>query len=635
MKKSVIYLFSVLFPAFVSGQITTQNTLTPSEIVQNVLLGSGVTVSNIQWNGNTAAALTVKTSLGEFVGTPAIGIPNGVILATGAISEAPGPNTNQGSSDNTGVINYTTDPDLIGLQPVGTSIFDAGVLEFDFIPSGDSISFNYFFASEEYPEYAPPSSSSFNDAFGFFLTGPNPAGGNYTSQNIATIPGSTTPVSINSINPITNVPLYVDNTGGPDIEYDGRTTLLSVAAAVQCGEVYHIKLGISDAGDQALNSAVFLEANSFSSNAIQVSVVTQTGDTSLIEGCANAEIFYIRPENDTVDSLTVFYTITGTATNGVDYTALGNSVTFLPGQDSVSIIFDPLSDNNTELPESVIITVYTINPCGDTITSTGTLWILEPSASVTVNSASAPCPNNSGVWLVAIPTSGVQPYTFSWSNGSTNDSLFVPTNSVGSINYTVTLTEFCGETASATSNVTILSYTGASFTAHPTSGEGPLTVDFTNTSSSSAVLFEWDYGDGQNQTTSTPINTNHVFTQTGGYLTTLTVTSPEGCVHSANQLITVYELPSVSAPNIFTPNSDNTNDLFQFFNVKSIHSFSCTITNRWGIIMHTMDKITDSWDGTSNGKAVNEGVYFYSYEGASITGQETSGHGFFHLVRAK
>jgi len=158
-----------------------------------------------------------------------------------------------------------------------------------------------------------------------------------------------------------------------------------VRAAVKCGETYHIKLAISDAGDNELNSAVFLEANSFSSNAIEVSIITQSGDTSLVEGCANAELFFIRPLSDTSELLTVNYQISGTATNGVDYSAIVNSIEFPIGEDSVSLIITTLSDDIQEIPESIIITVETINPCGETITSEGTLWILEPGSEVNIN----------------------------------------------------------------------------------------------------------------------------------------------------------------------------------------------------------------------------------------------------------
>ena len=84
-------------------------------------------------------------------------------------------------------------------------IYDECVIEFDFVPEGDSISFNYVFVSEEYPEYV---CASFNDAFGFFLTGPNPNLPNYNAENIALIPNpnnpstyTNTPVAINTVNP--------------------------------------------------------------------------------------------------------------------------------------------------------------------------------------------------------------------------------------------------------------------------------------------------------------------------------------------------------------------------------------------------------------------------------------------------
>ncbi|MCH2223714.1 MAG: choice-of-anchor L domain-containing protein [Crocinitomicaceae bacterium] len=633
MKSTLGFLF-LFFSIHLSwGQITIQNTLTPEEIVQNVLLGTGVTVSNIQWNGSAVDATTIKTSLGEFGGTPNIGIPNGVILSCGNIMEAVGPNAQASSGDNTGVDDYSADPDLQGLQPAGVAIHDAGVIEFDFIPSGDSISFQYVFSSEEYPEYAPPNNSGFNDAFGFFLSGPNPAGGNYVAQNIATLPGGS-PVSINNVNPVTNTPFYVDNTGGANIEYDGYTIPLTAEASVTCGETYHIKLGISDAGDRALNSAVFLEANSFSSNAIQVSIVTQTGDTSIIEGCAGADIHFIRPENDTIDSLIVNFDITGTATNGTDYTQINTPITFLPGEDSVTINFNPIADGNPESSESVIITVYTLNPCGDTITSVGTLWIIEPEAEVTVNSETLPCPNNSGVWLVATPVSGILPYNFVWDDGTNNDSLFVSTNTVGINNYTITMTDQCGEAATAVSTVTVQSFEPASFTASPITGTAPLVVNYTNTSTAGDT-FDWTFGDGQSDQTNTPSNVSNTFNDIGNYTTVLTVTSNEGCVDTANQLITVYNLPSISAPNVFTPDGDGINDFYQFTDYENIANFSCLITNRWGSEIIQLDDITESWDGMINGKQASEGTYFYMYTGSSSSGHEVSGHGFFHLNRKK
>ncbi|PHR24421.1 MAG: hypothetical protein COA38_16655 [Fluviicola sp.] len=636
---SLKFLFLILISSFIwstgFSQITIQNTLNPVEIVEDILLGSGVTVSNIQWNGSTVDASTVQTAIGVFGGTPNIGIPNGVILSCGNVAEAVGPNAGAAASNNAGITDYTTDPDLISLQPSGVQVHDGAVLEFDFVPSGDSISFQYVFGSEEYPEYAPPNSSSFNDAFGFFLTGSIPGGGNYTSQNIALLPNNVTIVSINNINPVTNQAFYVDNAGGTNIEYDGYTTTLRARAGVVCGETYHIKLAISDAGDNQLNSAVFLEANSFSSNAIEVAIVTQTGDTSIIEGCANADIHFIRPESDTLDTLIIMYTITGTAINGTDYTQLGTSSTFFPGEDSVTITFEPLSDAITEPPETVIITVFTLNPCGDTITSVGILWILEPYSEVSVTDSVLPCPNNSGIWLVATPIAGVAPYNFTWPNGSTNDSLLINTNGSGTIEYIVTMTDACNEPSVDTATITINEYNAAAFTASPETGENPLYVTFDNTSTTAGVVsYEWEFGNGLSDQTTTPISVNTTYTEIGDFTVLLTVTNDQGCIDTTTKVITVYDLPMVTAPNVFTPNGDNTNDVFEFFDYRSITSFECVIVNRWGNVVHIMDDITDTWNGmTQDGAAARGGVYFYSYKASSASGNKIDGHGFMHLIR--
>ena len=96
------------------------------------------------------------------------------------------------------------------------------------------INFNYVFGSEEYPEFV---NAGFNDAFGFFLSGPNPTGGMYVDQNLAIVPGTAnTPVSIFNVNNVSNSAYYVDNGDGftaPQnsdptvIQFDGFTTPLT------------------------------------------------------------------------------------------------------------------------------------------------------------------------------------------------------------------------------------------------------------------------------------------------------------------------------------------------------------------------------------------------------------------------
>lgn len=627
---AIIYSCFIAFSGF--SQLVTDNTMTPAQLVNDVLIGGGVTATNVQFTGDPGA-------IGYFDAANAnVGLNSGILLTTGTVQDTPngphGPNDESGA----GIDNGEPGEPLLATA-AGNPSFNAARLEFDFVPQSDTIRFNYVFASEEYLEFV---NGGVNDAFGFFISGPNPAGGTYTDQNIALIPGTSTPITIDNVNDAVNSSYYVDNGDGATppqngsdtfVQYDGLTTVLEATAAVTCGQTYHIIIAISDIGDGVWDSGVFLEEGSFSASAVEVSIVTQTGDTSIIEGCAGADIYFVRPESDSLSTLIIDFDISGTGTNGVDYNLISSPITFLPGEDSVLLTLNPIADGITESPESVIITVYTINVCGDTLISTGILWILEPYAEVTVNSANLPCPNSGGVWLVATPVAGVAPFTFAWNSGSTNDSLFVPTSSSGVFAHSVTMSDFCGETATDLGTVSVFQYDVASFTATPLQGPKPFTVNFTNTSSIGAASYNWNFDNGQTQSTAMVSNTSTVYSESGDFLVTLIVISPEGCVDSAAITITVYDEPIVFAPNVFTPDGNATNEVFEFFDYQNIATFECTIVNRWGNFITEFDEITDSWDGKLNGNLVEEGVYFYQYRAASAAGLEVSGQGFFHLLR--
>lgn len=228
------------------------------------LAGSGVSISNATLVGviNQQGTFTGGTSVG---GSNGIGIDSGVILTNGNALLAPGPNNNDYAGAATGTPGYAP---LTALIP-GYSTFDANVLSFDFTTNTGDLFFNYVFASEEYNEYV---NSSFNDVFGFFFNG----------SNIALIPGTSTPVSINNVNcgystggalPGSNPSncSYFNNNdtsnGGPfyNIQYDGFTDVFTASlTGLAAGTTYHLDLAIADAGDEVLDSAVFLKAGSFS-----------------------------------------------------------------------------------------------------------------------------------------------------------------------------------------------------------------------------------------------------------------------------------------------------------------------------------------------------------------------------------
>lgn len=234
--------------------------LTPTDLV-TALLGPGVTVSNVTYIGAGNAAGTFSG------GTGIVDFANGIILSSGDISFVVGPN----SQDSTSGVNLGFgDPNLDALIP-GYTTYDACILEFDFFCTGTQIiQFQYVFSSEEYSEWV---NTAFNDVFGFFLNG----------VNIALIPGSPdTPVSINNLN--CNNPynpptgsfcnLFVNNrcadippglfpcAGIRDTEMDGLTVVLTATGMLNPG-VNHIKLAIADAGDQVLDSNVFIQGQSF------------------------------------------------------------------------------------------------------------------------------------------------------------------------------------------------------------------------------------------------------------------------------------------------------------------------------------------------------------------------------------
>jgi hypothetical protein len=160
--------------------------------------------------------------------------------------------------------NNNTGGDQILSTLAGANTFDACILTFDFVPIGNSVSFNYVFASEEYPVYA---CGQYNDVFAFLVSGPNPAGGNFSNENIALIPGTNDPVAISSISNVApcvqNAQYYVSNYTGTAVRYNAFTTILTAQVDVVPCATYTIKLAIADAVDGLFDSGVFLESGSF------------------------------------------------------------------------------------------------------------------------------------------------------------------------------------------------------------------------------------------------------------------------------------------------------------------------------------------------------------------------------------
>jgi uncharacterized repeat protein (TIGR01451 family) len=351
-------------------QDLTNSALSAQSLAQS-LVGTGVTISNVTYTGSARAA-------GNFTSaTNILGFTNGLVLSTGSVRNVVGPNCVSGSvpaandNDDTGISVDNVQPgdaDLNTIVGEDNTTEDAAVLEFDFVPTSTNISFQYVFTSDEYNEFV----GEFNDVFGFFLTAPDGS-----PVNIALIPGTSLPVSINNVNdgnttsdpptPPTNPQFYINNeflpTAAPlDTEMNGLTTVFTAQATVTPGQTYHIKLAIADANDHLYDSDVFVQAGSLSSanvtanpamlafgsqaqgtsSASQPVVITNVGTTSVtITGIAASANFgetntcpvTLTAGGGTGSNCSVAVTFTPTATGTltgtltVTYTSAGSTTT--------------------------------------------------------------------------------------------------------------------------------------------------------------------------------------------------------------------------------------------------------------------------------------------------------------------
>ena len=223
------------------------NNITGSALIETIL-GPDIQSYNLLnfqgTSGNNASA-------GLFTGgmSAGIGLESGIILSTGFIRNALGPNEYAGA---TGVLELPGDKDLEALIP-GYDTFDATILEFEFVPLFDTLYISFVFGSDEYNEWV---GSPYNDVFGFFLNG----------ENIALVPGTGDRISVNSINNKNNSEYFIDNDKRPGpfcTEMDGYTVLMTAKGIVTPGESHTIKLAIADAGDRSFDSWVFIGAEGF------------------------------------------------------------------------------------------------------------------------------------------------------------------------------------------------------------------------------------------------------------------------------------------------------------------------------------------------------------------------------------
>jgi gliding motility-associated-like protein len=657
IKKPLFFVAGLLMAGSGFSQLVVDGTPTPVNLVQNVLLGTGVTASGITYTGDPSAR-------GSFNGTASnIGFTSGVVLATGNINTAIGPN-NIGSAGND--LTRPGDPDLDAVS--SNTTFDAAILEFDFIPTSDTLKFRYVFASEEYLEFV---SAGVNDAFGFFISGPG-ISGPYTggAANIALIPGTSIPVTIDNVNSTSFPAYYFDNETPPGatVQYDGFTVPLTAITPVQCGATYHIKIAIADAGDGVWDSGVFLEAGSFSSQGVVIVPEISyggTNDSTLFEGCGLACIKFIRT-SDIANPDTVLVNIGGTATNGVDYNtgvpgaSLPTELIFPAGQDTIEYCINAADDSTLEPLESIVLTVYSETPCG-TDTTMATIYVEEHNPMILTVNDTAFCNSGGTAVLTANVFGGVEPLTYTWSGGLPGTPS-VTVSVTTTTNYVVTVTDACTASpdptpaVSDTATVSVLVADPIVLTAPndmTVCPEEPVLLTTTITGGAAPFVYSWTTLAGDDVVESPNSASTILRPTTPG---TYQVSVVDVCGNTGNDLVTVLVEGScaLNIPNIITPDGNGSyqNDFFYVQNLEKYPGSSLKIYNRWGTKIYESDNYMNDWSGAGH----SEGTYYYvltvpnlglvqarakdsSKAGGSFTEEATEGDkvfaGFFQLSTLK
>jgi len=456
---SKAFVLIILFISNLSlAQVTIDQTMTPEQLVQNVLLGAGITVSNVTFNGQPGNIL--NNQIAKYNGpSNFVSFDEGIVMVSGPAQVVTG-----GFG---GILNpnITGDADLWALANAGGTNFsvnNCAILEFDFVPTGDSLEVRFVFASMEYPSFT---CSSFNDPFGFFLSGPGITGPfSNNAINIATIPGTNTPIAVNTVNSgvpsnfnspancllanpnfVADSQYFVSNnpTQPGDVQFPGMTVTLTARGTIICGETYHIKLAIADASDGALDSGVFIEAGSFLSNE-QILLVSQIeggiNDSTLVEGCGGGSLTFQRI-NTSVDQ-TLYITTEGTAINGVDYTAIPDSIFFPAGVEEITIFIEAFHDFLVEGVETIIINLENEAVCGGLVLQSSYTLYIDEYPVMTMNTQDGFVDCGIPINLIPVVQGGNPPYTYQWSSGQTTPTITVAplTTTV----YTITVTDSCG-----------------------------------------------------------------------------------------------------------------------------------------------------------------------------------------------
>lgn len=651
VKHTWLIIFGIAFQWGNAQYISVDESYTAQQLIQDKLINSPcANVFNVSVSGGNFT--TGEKSFGYF-DTQGSSFPfaNGIVLTTGKTANTIGPNATL--SDDGGNMGWNGDSDLN--QALGLSnSFNATVLEFDFIPLGDHISFDYIFSSEQYLLNPSANQCNYTDGFVFLLKEITAS----TYENLAVIPGTTTPVKVNTVRgsgtlcPAANAN-YFDafNTTEHPTNFNGQTKVMTAQAAVTPGTTYHIKLAIADEGNYRYDSAIFLGGGSFNfevdlgadrllangtalcptetiilnanqpsaisyqwyhnniaiTGALQATYeVTSAGDYSVEinygSNCQTTGNIRIEYATDLLVNATSFV-ICDTDTNQDGSTSINLSAiipqlfTNLPSNYTISFFENTTSTvalptNYTNItPYNQIIYARVMNTTG-CYSDYPVALIVATFPTIITDEEVGLCENST-----ALLDAGYGFTSYSWNTNPVQNTQTITVANPG--NYSVTLTN--ASNCTKTKNFTVTASGIAiiqNISITDFSENNSITVEFNGPST---YTFSLDGSNYQTSPTFTHLNE-------GEY--TLYVKDTKGCgIKTTTFFLLDY-------PKYFTPNGDGINDFWYIKNLNQRLTGNgyISIFDRYGKLIYQINPQNQVWDGTLNGTPLPSADYWFQIQ---------------------
>jgi hypothetical protein len=597
-KRLALTCFLLALAMSATAQLRVNTGISAEEAISR-LVGQGVKVSNVRVNCPSEK----DRPWGYFAdNTGTLGMSEGLLMTTGAASNAVGPNNSasKGQANSTREVN---DFDLNRLVRNNEKMFDLCVIEFDVQVFADSLIFEYIFGSEEYPEFI----RDFHDVFGFFISGPGIVG----RPNIALIPGTNEPISVFNVNETRNSRFYISNGTGSTpfinlfVQYDGYTTKFTSKVAVQPCATYSLKLAICDVKDPNYDAGIFIEGRSLRTKSPLLKVNYQYEKYGIgIEGCNNASLTIAR--QSMLNTEQVFYLRkTGSALEGVDYSTLPDSVVFLPGEREKVIPIELYEDGETEGIESA--TFNLLNPCPGLPEIASAVLRIQDFAPY-----NAPDDSICIGQTVILNTAAPENFSFFWEPNVDLSCIEcaspLATPAQDSRYPFLAIDNITGCKSFDTINIKVLKIPEAAFNFLNPPDYTTLDFQFENLSKY-ATAFNWQFGDGSFSVEANPLHQYRPgdFDGSVKYKVILTAIREQPyCIDTATAIIVFERDRRFLIPNLVTANGDSVNDTFFIKGIKP-GFWHLEIRNRFGKMVFN----TDTYDLNWAGEGLPPGVYYY------------------------